>query len=73
MSNKRSVDTCSFCDKKRKEVFMLIAGKDGFICDECVLYCADVVKEDLSPSSDGKSKPKKHVPSPQEIYKTLND
>ena len=35
--------TCSFCGKSQLEVGKIIAGKDVFICDECVKLCHEIV------------------------------
>lgn len=34
---------CSFCGKPQTEVAKLIAGPTGFICNECVEMCNDVI------------------------------
>jgi hypothetical protein len=39
--------TCSFCSKASKDVKKLIAGTRGFICNECVPLCAQIMKEEL--------------------------
>jgi hypothetical protein len=36
---------CSFCYKKEKEAFTLIAGLGGYICDECAEICNEIVQE----------------------------
>ena len=41
------MDKCSFCGRSRKDVSLLIAGTDGFICDSCVDQAHDIIKEDL--------------------------
>lgn len=46
------MDKCSFCGRTRKDVKLLIAGADGFICDSCVIQANDIIKEDLG-SKDG--------------------
>jgi ATP-dependent Clp protease ATP-binding subunit ClpX len=38
---------CSFCGKTQDEVKRLIAGKNSFICDECVSLCVGILDEDL--------------------------
>ena len=38
--------TCSFCGKAHIEVVQLIAGASGFICDECVQLCVQVIARD---------------------------
>ena len=61
---------CSFCGKSQHEVRKLIAGPTVFICDECVELCMDIIREEaknnLVKSADG-------VPTPQEIYRVLDD
>jgi ATP-dependent Clp protease ATP-binding subunit ClpX len=61
---------CSFCGKSQHEVRKLIAGPTVFICDECVELCMDIIREEnktsMVKSSEG-------VPTPQEIYKVLDD
>lgn len=72
MSKKDSKNTlyCSFCGKSQHEVRKLIAGPTVFICDECVELCMDIIREEnkssVMKSQDG-------VPTPIEIFNTLND
>jgi len=40
------VMTCSFCGKTQLEVGKIIAGKDVFICDECVKLCHEIVTDE---------------------------
>lgn len=35
--------SCSFCGKASKELNVLIAGKEAFICDECVEVCNEIL------------------------------
>lgn len=61
---------CSFCGKSQHEVRKLIAGPNVFICDECVDLCIEIIKEEnkaIGIESD------KGIPSPQEIYRVLDD
>jgi ATP-dependent Clp protease ATP-binding subunit ClpX len=37
---------CSFCGKKQSEVNKIIAGDNVFICDECVILCYDIIKNE---------------------------
>ena len=39
---------CSFCGKSQHEVRKLIAGPSVFICDECILLCADIVRDGMA-------------------------
>ena len=61
---------CSFCGKSQHEVRKLIAGPTVFICDECVELCMDIIKEE---HKDIFVKNQEGVPTPEEIYKVLND
>lgn len=44
-------DKCSFCGRSRDEVNLLIAGSDGFICDECAAQAFDIVQEEKKSKS----------------------
>lgn len=61
---------CSFCGKTQEQVRKLIAGKDGYICDECVDLCSDIVYEeyDVLSGREGHG-----IPKPMEIKKILDD
>jgi ATP-dependent Clp protease ATP-binding subunit ClpX len=62
---------CSFCGKSQHEVRKLIAGPNVFICDECVDLCIEIIREESEGGLGGGGTEK--VPTPQEIYKILND
>ncbi len=38
---------CSFCSKSQHEVRKLIAGPTVNICDECVVLCEEIIKEEI--------------------------
>lgn len=61
--------SCSFCSKSQSEVKKLIAGHGVYICDECVVLCHQILREDEIPnvSVDGS------IPSPPEIKKFLDN
>ncbi len=65
---------CSFCRRQGGDVRRLISGPEGvFICDECVDLCREILEEeDLSFPSETEEV-SHDVPSPQSIYKSLND
>lgn len=44
-------DKCSFCGRSRNEADLLIAGTDGFICDECAAQAFEIVKEEMKSKS----------------------
>ena len=39
---------CSFCGKSKQQVGKLIAGPGVYICDECVEFCNEIIREDRS-------------------------
>src|ERR1700710_1935566 len=61
---------CSFCGKSQHEVRKLIAGPTVFICDECVELCMEIIREENKTSF---MKSREGVPTPQEIFKVLDD
>lgn len=40
---------CSFCGRQKKEVQMLVAGQQGYICENCIEQAHAIVKESVSP------------------------
>jgi ATP-dependent Clp protease ATP-binding subunit ClpX len=46
------IDKCSFCERDRNEVNMLISGAEGYICDECAEKAMDIVKAELQETHD---------------------
>ena len=62
---------CSFCGKSQSEVKKIIAGPTVFICNECILLCLDIVKEDGKKSPALNKEGNKILPS--EIIKVLDD
>lgn len=45
------MDICSFCGRERKDVTLLIAGADAFICENCAEQAHLIVKEELKAKS----------------------
>lgn len=64
------MDKCSFCGRSRKDVSLLIAGTDGFICDSCVSQAHDIIKEDLK-GKDGLDLEELNLLKPIEIKEFL--
>src|SRR6201989_1382897 len=61
---------CSFCGKSQRQVKKLIAGPGGYICDECIDLCNEIIDEELTapPTFDIDN-----LPKPKEIYGVLNE
>ena len=49
-NTRRGHRLCSFCFKSQHEVTKFIAGTGIFICDNCVVLCAGIVREEDPPS-----------------------
>ena len=62
---------CSFCGKNQNEVRKLIAGPSVYICNECIDLCNDIIREEISESSDTELEEK--FPVPKEIKSNLDD
>lgn len=69
----RSREKCSFCGKTKKEVNILIAGLDGFICDGCVEQAHVIVSEELTEKERVKLNNELKLLKPAEIKKHLDD
>ncbi|MDT8363489.1 MAG: ATP-dependent Clp protease ATP-binding subunit ClpX [Nitrosomonas sp.] len=63
---------CSFCGKSQREVRKLIAGPTVFICDECIDLCNDIIREETQVSETANKLSKPRLPTPREIYQTLD-
>ena len=62
---------CSFCGKSQRHVRKLIAGPGVYICDECIDLCNDIVEDELA--EEAALEPVlDELPTPREIYETLN-
>ena len=44
----KSTVSCSFCGKDASQVKRIIAGADGYICNECVELCSEIIKGDTT-------------------------
>ena len=62
--------SCSFCGKSRKDVRRLIAGGQGYICDECVIACNKALEDD---DDDRVAMPKHKLPRPKEIHAMFSE
>ena len=62
---------CSFCGKSQRHVKKLIAGPGVYICDECIDLCNDIVEDELAEEAEVETL-LEDLPTPKEIYETLN-
>lgn len=61
---------CSFCWRAKKDVLLLVEGKDGFICDKCIMEAEKILQAEVSRAA--KHKPRKDLLKPQEIRAHLD-
>lgn len=70
-----NIKKCSFCGKLENQVKHLIAGQQGFICDECIKQCGEILKsapDDKDISSQEAVEVEKPIPTPREINSELD-
>src|SRR3546814_6397223 len=48
---------CSFCDARKQDVMMLIAGLNGHICDRCITQGYQILTEEFNNTPGKKPKP----------------
>src|SRR6186713_1453998 len=61
---------CSFCGKSQRQVKKLIAGPGGYMCDECIDLCNEIIDEELTTPAQLDLD---NLPRPKDIYSVLND
>ncbi len=65
---------CSFCGKSQQEVHKLVAGPEVYICDQCIVLCNDILKEDPNePTSLVAGQELTTLVSPKAIRTILDD
>lgn len=67
MTDTNTVEHCSFCAKHKDQVTKLIVGHNVAICDECVYFCTDLLK-----NVKKNKKASSTDPDPREIHAYLN-
>ena len=73
----RRTPRCSFCGKNQDEVERLIAGRNAYICNECVELCLSVMGEDFAPAhkqlkQKARQMAEEGLPKPREIKDFLD-
>ena len=64
---------CSFCGRKKSEVEILISGKDGYICENCVEQAHAIVKESVGSASFAPAQSIDELKKPREIKAFLDE
>lgn len=63
---------CSFCGKREDQVKRLLAGRNGYICDECIALCNEVLREDVQ-GTEKEPLAVEELPKPKEIKAILDE
>lgn len=73
-TNDKNQPRCSFCLKDQSEVKKMIAGTQGYICNECILICVDLIHENQN-ALDRKSADRAPdaLPNPDQIKQVLDE
>ena len=65
---------CSFCGKRGDQVKRMLAGRNGYICDECIELCTEVLKEEFEKENENPNRqPLQSLPTPKEIKAILDE
>ena len=54
LQNSFDVIRCSFCNEGQNKVDKLIAGRNVYICSDCVGLCVDILDEEVKDIQGGK-------------------
>ena len=67
-------DKCSFCGRPEKEVPLLLAGINGFICSDCAMQAYRIVQDNLGGKTSGSSNifGLNDIPKPKQIKEYLD-
>ena len=72
--NKKNDVICSFCGKRNDQVKRMLAGRNGYICDECIELCSEVLKEEYEQDNNITSpQALQNLPTPKEIKAILDE
>ena len=71
MANNKGTNSykCSFCGKTDRQVNRLISGQEGYICDECVKICNEMLEKEFTENKEEKTI---ELPKPKKIYAILD-
>ena len=75
MTKRNEPITCNFCGKKNNQVARMFKGKDGYICNECIDICKEIMEEELDIEKQFHTpvRSEKPIPTPQEIKDALDE
>ena len=69
--DEKHIARCSFCGKSQDDVTRIFAGRNAFICNECVSACVRIMQDDMTlpvrPKEPGLIGADGGLPTPGEI------
>ena len=68
-----SKQTCSFCQRSRKDVAKLVVSQDVSICNICVEMVHDLLHKDLDDTEVKSKKASLKIPSPTDLKELLDE
>ena len=63
---------CSFCGREKSEVGKLIAGTDGYICNECIELCHSMLEDSGEIETPSELAVEEKLPTPHEILSLIH-
>src|SRR4051812_14052617 len=64
--------TCSFCERPKKEVALMITGIHANMCDKCITQSYNILQEELKQKSALEAKPKFNLIKPAKMKSHLD-
>ncbi len=64
---------CAFCGREKKDTNVLVAGIQGYICDNCIDQAQSIVKEEMAVQYKGDAKSELTLLKPIELKKHLDE
>ena len=63
---------CSFCGKSQEQVERIVAGRDAYICNECVHLCMSILDDGYEAEEPAIRNVPDEIPTPREIKAVLD-
>jgi len=73
IDDKNKIPVCTFCGKREDQVDRLLRGRDGYICNECVELCNEVLREGRQNEPEINNTTMEDLPKPREIRAELDE
>ena len=64
---KMAQQTCSFCERPKKDVLLMITGLHANMCDKCITQSYTILQEEIKQKSKADAKPNFNLIKPASI------